>query len=177
MITEEHTFIVDDHESVRLFRIQAALLSVIFIPLCLFEWTFIPLLVFPTLLLIKKKGIEFDINNRRFRNFTSRGKFRKGKWQDWTKYFDVVLQSRSAKKNVRSGNLVPDLMGVSGKLEYRQTIHNVYIMDEKHLKKMFIDTFKSYAEAKDFAIAFSEYSNMPIRKFSPQISEASRNRR
>ncbi|MFK7807722.1 MAG: hypothetical protein AB8F74_07995 [Saprospiraceae bacterium] len=190
MEKQEKTMVVVDHESSKLFKVQAGFAFVIVFTMSVLIlsslyrsliWMIVISLVLlainglTILLFFKKKGLEFNTEKNTYRIFTSYMNHRKGEWKD-IKYRDVVILSPSAKKTIRSGNLMPSL-GMDEKLSYRETINNVYLMNDKHNKKLFVDTFKNYEDALGFAQQLSSYLQKPMRKYAPVVSAASRNRR
>ncbi|HET8885203.1 MAG TPA: hypothetical protein VFM70_02510 [Salinimicrobium sp.] len=115
------------------------------------------------------EGIQIDLENGRFKEFTGFLKFKKGKWRSNKNYPFVSLLEFNVQSVIYS---LSNSKSVSSKVVYR-----LYMLNSSHFEKILIKEFNVENKAKEFADQFVETTNLQLVTYSPTISTASRNRR
>lgn len=107
------------------------------------------------LVLTYKSGIEFDMNNQRFREFTKIAGFTKGDWIQLVNYDHISLK----RKNKGLQRYAP--RSNSSMVSYT-TFYEVLLMHNSQRKYKILYTTKLVDDAKSFATVWSENLKLPI---------------
>ncbi len=116
--------------------------------------------LFSIVILARSSGLEIDIENKRYRDYKKFFARMSGKWKPLDAYTDIVIQSKSGAKSVLG-------MRLTAEIKIKMIIHSVWLMDENHMKKIFLKSFPSYEEAKKFAEDMAIQSNFVLASFKP----------
>ena len=147
-------------DNYRLNIIAASLLTIVFIVSSTFASYFLIGMVLPIIILSSSNGLEIDIQNNQYRDYKKLFGKKRGEWKSLEKFTDIVIQSKSGSKSVLG-------MRLTAELKIKMVIHSVYLMDENHMKKIFLRSLPSYEDAKKFAADIAMESNFPIASFNP----------
>jgi hypothetical protein len=114
-------------------------------------------------------GIEFNLENKKYRKYISVFGLKNGKWLSYNEYIGIVIFSSKGTKRSLGLNYITHSRS--------KEIHNVFLVNKNHRKKIKIASKKSRKSVERFASDISEYLSIPIVKYSPKLSEKSLVRR
>lgn len=155
-----NTITIPYSDNYRLNIIAASILTIVFLVSSTFEYYFLIGLVLPIIILAISNGLEIDIQNNQYRDYKKLFSKKRGSWKSLDKFTDIVIQSKSGSKSVLG-------MRLTAEIKIKMVIHTVYLMDENHMKKIFLKSLPNYEEAKKFAEDIAVQSNFPIASFNP----------
>lgn len=141
--------------------ISAVLLLVTFILMNLLSvWSVFGLLVV-FIVLTKQTGVQFNIDNRRYRNFSKLLFSYNGEWKELknNKRF-VILKKHGSKKTLGT-------MATSS-YETKGSFSELYLMDISHTRRFYVDSSTSTSEIKALAKKLSEQLAVSIEVFNPK---------
>jgi hypothetical protein len=133
-------------------------------------YTFIPLALLGTSLLLMSSGLEIDLEHKRYRLFKSIARRRSGEWQPFRDYTTIIILSKQGSKF----RLGPKL---AYEHETKMLEYQVFLTDQNHRKRLYLKHFDTEEQARKYALSFMEKTGIPLERYNPVISEETRNRR
>lgn len=149
------------NENYRLNIVGAISLTLAFSFISFFSIYFLIGLIFPVIILANRKGLQIDVVQNRYREYHKIFRRIKGDWKSLEPYKKIVVLSRAASKTA-TGTLMTSDIKIKG------SIHIVYLIDESHLKKLYLKSFDHLDQANNFAKEIAGNINFPIIEFIPK---------
>jgi len=140
--------------------IGSTLLTVALIVASTFSAYFLFGLVLPIMILTNRSGLQIDVKNNVYREYSKIFTRIKGEWKSLSNFKNIVIKSQSATKSTTGTRMTADL-------KVKTVIHSICLMDYKHLQQLFLKSFEDYDKAKLFADNLSKDLNFSIETFRP----------
>lgn len=140
--------------------------------LCADSYYFIQFISWGSVIVVfaSSDGIQFDIKNNKFRHYKSNFGIMRGTWESLSKYVNVLVLTRTGNRHFY-GRYMRQL----GTL--KDSVHRVYLADSTHRDKIELASKSSFDSAKKIAQRFEKELKLPLVKYSPQISQKTKDRR
>ncbi|MBL7892956.1 MAG: hypothetical protein JNL63_10025 [Bacteroidia bacterium] len=149
------------NENYRLNIVGAISLTLTFLFISFFSVYFLIGLILPVIILANRKGLQIDIVQNQYREYHKIFRRTKGDWKSLEPYKKIVVLSKTVSKTA-TGTLMTSDIRIKG------LIHIVYLIDESHLKKLYLKSFDHHDQANDFAKKMAKNIGFPIVEFSPK---------
>ena len=155
--------LIKDKESYRL-SILSAIVVLLTIPflLAVVEIVFFKIMIVLSVaaigyvILSKSSGLELDFSMKRYRKYNKFLRKTKGEWRDLSKFPNIVVLSKTGSKTA-SGTLM------TSSLKVLQGFYELYLMDENHLKRLFI------LSTDDFNVLQRKITTLKLKLNIPEV--------
>lgn len=116
-----------------------------------------------------KKGIYFDLENRKFLQYETYFTVKTGKWKNLNTFKELTILAKTKTSRIygRSGASISDTFKT----------YDSFMVDETHRQKVLLNSCLDADEAYAKVKSLSEKLNLPFVKYNPKISESSRQKR
>jgi len=115
-------------------------------------------------------GKEFNVKQKKYRNYISIFGLKNGKWKDYSEYIGIVIFSGKGTKESLGANIAITH-------SRRTEIHTVFLVNKEHRKKMKLSSKRNRKRVERLASLVSKNLDIPIVKYNPIISEQTLARR
>lgn len=130
-----------------------------------FSLTLLPILY----VLVSKNGMDLSIKENYYKEFISFFGIKTGKWKTAYGLTDVAILT------VNKTHTIGNFTTPNVKISDAET--GVYLLTPSHRKRKLISTCKSFEKADVLAKEIAQKMEKSYKKFNPQISQQTRNRR
>lgn len=105
-------------------------------------------------------GLEFDMKNNLYRNYTSYFFSKRGQWKSHDNFPYVI----------EVGKRYQQTMSMRGAIATSQSdyVHEVYLTDSSHLKRIYLKSFEFKKMADEYALKVSKLLNKNYVIYSPK---------
>ena len=114
-------------------------------------------------------GILINLEKQKFKHFVSHFGIKKGEWKSFKDYPYITVLTITQKQTIRSLS--------NSASSTKKIVFQVHLLNETHWDKILISQSKSEENEIDYAESLAKDLGLEYVTYSPQISEASRNRR
>jgi hypothetical protein len=112
-------------------------------------------------ILTSSKGVEFDIETKRYRKYAHFCFWTRGEWKNIGEKKELVILVKSGVQTT-SGTMM------TGSLETKLGFSELYLMDESHLRRFFIDSSENHASIEKLASELSGLLRLEIMPYQPR---------
>lgn len=117
-------------------------------------------------LLFTTEGIQINTHKKHYRRYSNFLSLKKGKWQSYSNYKSITLLTKRNGYNLNS-------RGTMGNYNI-EISYVLYLLDEKHLRKLIVGSYSDLETAKENLNRFSKATGLSISKYAPQIKNKRR---
>jgi len=147
----------------RLFIIAAILFALmsVFFTIAVSSWFYVGL---PLAMVImgNSSGVQFDIDERRYRNYKRFCFWTYGEWKNIGENKNLVVLVKHGVQTT-AGTML------TGSLETKGGFSELYLMDGSHINRFFIDSSGNHKKIDLLAIELSQLLNVQIKTYNPEI--------
>jgi len=130
-----------------------------------FSLTLVPILY----ILVSKNGMDLSIKENYYKEFILFFGIKRGKWKTAYGLTDVAILT------LNKTHTIGDFAAPNIKISDAET--GVYLLTQSHRKRKLVSTCKSFEKADELVKIISQKMEKNYKKFNPQISQQTRNRR
>lgn len=105
-------------------------------------------------------GKEFDIENKKFRNYKSYLGIKTGNWKTYEHFESIIIISYRFSKTYSIKAAIPST--------YNHYSHGVYLTNRSHLGRIFMNDFETRKQAEIFAENIAKQLDLKIEEYSPK---------
>jgi hypothetical protein len=153
---------IRNKELQKLYTISGIFLSIgcLLLTLLVSYWFNIGLLLVVAIL-TSSTGVEFDIETKRYRKYTHFSFWTSGEWKNIGENKELVILVKSGIQTT-SGTMM------TGSLETKLGFSELYLMDESHLRRFFIDSSENHTSIEKLAGELSGLLKLEINPYQPR---------
>jgi hypothetical protein len=106
-------------------------------------------------------GVQFDLGNRKYRKYSHICFWTRGEWKDIGSNKNLVILVKHGVKST-TGTLMTNTLKIKGGFS------ELYLMDETHIRRFFIDSSENHEAIETLALKLSESLNTEIKPYTPK---------
>jgi hypothetical protein len=106
-------------------------------------------------------GVQFDSENRKYRRYKHFLFWTRGEWKDLGNNKNLVVLVKHGTKST-TGTLMTHTLKIKGGFS------ELYLMDETHTRRFFIDSSENHEAIESSAKELSESLNVEMKSFNPK---------
>lgn len=153
--------------------ILAAYLLIPVSVISVWEGNFLTAIIFAIIsayMLLLRKGIAFNPSTKTYKNYIALLDYKKGEELSYANYPDLaILRKRIVTQALSRGNAVSTIED--------QWKYHLYLLDNKHRKRILVKTVLNEETAKKEAVDWADKLGVNYVRYNPVISEQTRKRR
>jgi hypothetical protein len=112
-------------------------------------------------ILTSSTGVEFDVETKRYRKYSHFCFWTRGEWKNIGENKELVVLVKSGIQTT-SGTMM------TGSMETKLGFSELYLMDESHLRRFYIDSSENHASIEKLASELSGLLKLEIKPYQPR---------
>lgn len=117
--------------------------------------------LFVVAILTSSTGVEFDVETNRYRKYSHFCFWTRGEWKNIGENKELVILVKSGIQTT-SGTMM------TGSMETKLGFSELYLMDESHLRRFYIDSAENHASIEKLASKLSGLLKLEIKPYQPR---------